>query len=486
MCRNTCHWQFPGHKFPAALAARIYGKTEGNPLFVADLVRFLRDRGVLAQREGQWILAGPLPAIEDELPESVRSMVQKKIGALTDADRLLLSVAAVQGQEFDAAIVAAVAGLDAARAEDRIEALEHTHGVVRLIGDRTFPDATLSLRYAFVHILYQNALSRVAAADAKSGVECGGRRRAAPALRPGARRDCIRVGRAVRRRARFRARHRVFLVAAQRAVTMSAYKEAAVLARRGLDAVALQPASVERAHQELRLQTVLGPALMSTVGLGASEVEATYIQARELCRQIGDTPQLFPVLVGLFHYWLVLGKCQTADELAQQLLAIAEKTGEPALVMLAHGSHGDVSWIMGRFEIARACFEQAKAIYVPEEHHSLAALYYGFDVGVASRHALGVILWLLGYPDQSVQQCNEAIALARKISHPYSLVLAQIFTSMVHQHRRNVQATAQQAQAAITLATELEFESWLPWARVLGGWAQAHQGAARRRHHSVA
>jgi predicted ATPase len=89
---------------------------------------------------------------------------------------------------------------------------------------------------------------------------------------------------------------------------------------------------------------------------------------------------------------------------------------------------------------------------------------------------LGVILWLLGYPDQSVQQCNEAIALARKISHPYSLVLAQIFTSMVHQHARNVQATAQQAQAAITLATELEFESWLPWARVLGGWARAHQG----------
>jgi predicted ATPase len=431
---------------------------------------------VLAQRDAQWVMAGPLPAIQDELPESVRSMVQKKIGALTDADRLLLSVAAVQGQEFDSTIVAVVAGMDAATTEDRLEALEHMHGVVRLIGDRTFPDATLSLRYAFVHILYQNALyaslrptRRVAlsAAVADALLQRFGRELASIASELAV---LCAAARHFERAAEY------FLLAAQRAVSMSAYKEAAVLARRGLEAVTLQPASVERAHQELRLQTVLGPALMSTVGLGASEVEATYIRARELCRQIGDTPQLFPVLVGLFHYWLVLGKCQTADELAQQLLAIAEKTGEPALVMLAHGSHGDVSWIMGRFETARTCFEQAKAIYVPEEHHSLAALYYGFDVGVASRHALGVILWLLGYPDQSVQHCNEAIALARKISHPYSLVLAQIFTSMVHQLGRNVQATAQQAQAAITLATELEFESWLPWARVLGGWAQAHQG----------
>ena len=47
---------------------------------------------------------------------------------------------------------------------------------------------------------------------------------------------------------------------------------------------------------------------------------------------------------------------------------------------------------------------------------------------------------------------------------------------MVHRHGRNVQQADQQAQATITLATELEFGSWLAWASVLAGWAQAHQG----------
>ena len=35
---------FPGHRFPEELAALIHARTEGNPLFMVDLLRYLRDR----------------------------------------------------------------------------------------------------------------------------------------------------------------------------------------------------------------------------------------------------------------------------------------------------------------------------------------------------------------------------------------------------------------------------------------------------------
>jgi tetratricopeptide (TPR) repeat protein len=150
--------QFPDHHFPPELSARIHDRTEGNPLFMADLVRFLRDRGVFAQTEGHWVVVGQFPEVEHDLPESVRSMVEKKLSELSDADRRLMSAAAVQGQEFDSAVVARALEMDPTDAEERLEGLDRTCGLIRLIGDRELPDSTLTLRYRFVHVLYQNAL----------------------------------------------------------------------------------------------------------------------------------------------------------------------------------------------------------------------------------------------------------------------------------------------------------------------------------------
>jgi tetratricopeptide (TPR) repeat protein len=150
--------QFPGHRFPPELAARVHARTEGNPLFMADLVRFLRDRGVLTQRDGHWVMVGELDEVEHELPESVRSMVQKKIAELAGDDRKLMSAAAVLGPRFDSAVVARALAMDAADVEDRLEALDRASGFVRLIAERVLPDSTLTLEYGFVHVLYQNAL----------------------------------------------------------------------------------------------------------------------------------------------------------------------------------------------------------------------------------------------------------------------------------------------------------------------------------------
>ena len=67
---------------------------------------------------------------------------------------------------------------------------------------------------------------------------------------------------------------------------------------KGLELLKTLPDTPERTQQELVLQTTLGLALMATQGLAAPEVEQAYARARELCQQVGETPQLFPVLLG--------------------------------------------------------------------------------------------------------------------------------------------------------------------------------------------
>src|SRR5205823_2140963 len=103
---------FVGHRFPEDLAAVLHERTEGNPLFMVDLLRNLRDRGVIVQDQGRWALAQDLPDLERELPESVRGMIRRKVDQLGPEDRHLLMAASVQGPEFDSAVVAEVLGRD--------------------------------------------------------------------------------------------------------------------------------------------------------------------------------------------------------------------------------------------------------------------------------------------------------------------------------------------------------------------------------------
>jgi predicted ATPase len=90
-----------------------------------------------------------------------------------------------------------------------------------------------------------------------------------------------------------------FLAAARNAVRVCANQEAVVLARRGIELLASLPDTPERARKELALQITLGTALFSTKDWTAPDVEAVYTRAHVLCRELGESPDLFPALWGL-------------------------------------------------------------------------------------------------------------------------------------------------------------------------------------------
>ena len=239
-------------------------------------------------------MVGELPAIEGALPESVRSLIEKKIGDLSEIDRTLMSAAAVQGQEFDAAVVASVLGMDLSRGGGTTR-VARSHARIRAPCRTVGRFPTIRLRCAtrsFTCCIRMRCMRRSGRREGR--LERGRGPGVASILRRAVRRDRFRAGDAVRGGERLRAGRGIlsrWRRSRQRPIPPTPRRSCSP--RRGIAAVELLPEAPERAQRELRLQTTLGPALMSTVGYGAPEVEAAYIRARDLCPQVGEVPQLF-------------------------------------------------------------------------------------------------------------------------------------------------------------------------------------------------
>ena len=138
--------------------------------------------------------------------------------------------------------------------------------------------------------------------------------------------------------------------AGQRAVQRSAHVEAIAHLTKGLEVLTALPDGPERTQQELVLQTTLGPALLARKGSGAPEMERAYARALELCRQVGEAPQLFPVLRGLWRFYNTRGQLQTAREIGEQLLTLAQRFQAPALLLEAHHALGQTLFTAGRID----------------------------------------------------------------------------------------------------------------------------------------
>jgi predicted ATPase len=263
--------------------------------------------------------------------------------------------------------------------------------------------------------------------------------------------------------------------AGERALESSANVEAISHITTGLELLKLLPDTPERTRQELGLYTILGAALMATKGYGAPELEQVYAWARELCQQVGETPQLFHVLAGLRVFYMVRAELQTAHEIGEQLLRLAQRIQDPALLSTAHRAFGTTSYHRGEFLQARAHLEQGIALYDLQQHRPLTVLY-GNDPGVIGRSWAAEVLWFLGYPDQALQRNYEALTLARGHAHAFSLAFALFHVAAIHQLRREARTAQEIVEAVITLATEQGFPYWLPSGTFLRGWILTEQG----------
>ncbi len=480
--------EFPEHKFPAELPELIHARTEGNPLFMADLSRYLRDRGVIAMEEGtqdgrvpRWTLAGALDDIERDLPESVRGMIERKIARISEEDRRLLQAASVQGSQFDSAVIIKATGATGADAEDveeRLEDLERVHGLVKMIGEKEFPDHTLTVRYRFVHLLYQNALyaqlrptrrASLSAAVAQALRGFHGKQTAAISSRLAvlyeAARDWLPAS-------------EFFLAAARNALRRFANQESIALARRGLAMLEKAPDSPERAKIEITLRTTLGLSQMMVKGYAASEVLETHIRALELCRRSGGHAQLFQAQFGLSVVRVVRAEYEQARELAEDCLRLAQTGASPqsdentAMLVQAHWITGLCVQYMGELVAAREHFERTIALY-DQQRHGHQILLYG---GILNRAHLGRLLVYLGYADEGRRLSREAIAIAEKARNPLGLCNTLSITAFVEALHGMTQRVGEMAETILALSAEHGLPHYRATGQLLSGWAMAMQG----------
>jgi len=468
--------RFPAHRLPPELATVLHRTTEGNPLFLVSTIDDLIGQGHLREVDGQWRLAGAAEDIASRAPETLWRLVEKQVERLTAEEQAVLVAASVAGAEFSAAVVVA-AGIDLQQGELRCEALARRGQFLRRVGVAEWPDGSVAGRYTFIHALYQQVLyGRVSTAD-----RAGLHRRMAECLERGHGERAGEIagelavhfehGRDFERAARYRQQ------AGEHALRQHAYREATDHATRGLEAVRALPDSRERTQQELGLQVARGAALTATQGYGAPDVARTYARAWELCTQLGETPQLLPVLRGVGRFYVIRGELSTARDVGMHLQTMAEATRDTALFLAAHNALGVVSLYAGDLEPALQHLERGIELYHADTYDPAHRLTFRLmPPGVTCAISAAWTLWILGYPDRAAARAREALALARSVDHPFSVSYACHLASGLHQWRREHATVQALEDEALARDTEHGFELLLTTGVIQRGWLLAERG----------
>ena len=468
-----------GGPVAAPLAVFVYGRTDGNALFMVNIVEHLVQQWLVERRAGQWALREGAEAQAASVPEGVRALLLRRIEALPPAARQVLEAASVVGKEFAVAAVAAGVQCPVEDIEAQCDALAAQRHFIDDTGWMVWPDATSGGRYRFQHALYQQVLyeqvgtARLVQLHQRIGVrlEAG----------YGARAGEIAAQLSVHFERAGEVQHAVhyWQQTGNNAARRNAYPEAVAALTRGLALLATLPESPERARHELPLQLTLGAVLGATKGLGAPEGHRVYTRAHALSQQVGEPGQCFQALHGLYRYYGTQGERRTAMVLAEQLLDLAHRQPDATLCLAAENAVGTARFFLGELATAQPHLEQSLRLYDVAQHHPFA-FRSGFDPGVISGIIGALTLWGLGYADQAWHRMHAALALAHQVAQVASLTHAEWMAAILAQFCRNMPAVQVHADALRALGAEYGLAHRLEQARLLHGWVLAMQGEAAR------
>jgi class 3 adenylate cyclase/predicted ATPase len=460
-------WIARGKSLPEELTGRLDEWTKGVPLYIEEFTKGLLESGALIERQDRFELASALP--RDLVPETLTGPLTARIDRLSTA-KPVAQWASVLGREFRYDMLAAVSGLSPSDLKEAIDRLIESGIVVESV---TQPGALFQFHHA---LLRDAAYKSLLLADRRAI-----HRRIVEALQS-------QFGAFADSRPEIVAHHAAeaglpelavaeWQRASEKALARAANWEALGHIDEGARQLGQLAEGTKRHERQLALELVRGPALMAVKGYQASEVKETYRRAYAICERLGDPSRLYSVLWGFWANHFVAGELGPARDFGEQVLTVAERTQDPALLVPAYHALGYTLCYTADFERSLALARAGIALFDMEvERRNVQA--FQFSSTVALHHFAAVSLWMLGFPEQASREARKAVDLAETLEHPPSLAYAH---SALTWGAPFLVGDLGAVNAAALQATELsrgeKFSLWPPLVQVFHGWSAVAAGA---------
>ncbi len=450
-------------RLPEPLKEKIIAQTDGVPLFLEEITRFIVER--LRGQRSESVENLLDPSAESEVVVSLADSLAARLDQL-EAGKEIAQIASVIGRSFSSRLLKLVAGREEVAVDEALARMVELDLVHRRA-------ARVDADYGFKHALIQDAAyssmlrrerqsvhKRIALA-LKAGTDIG-REPAADVLalhleRGGMAEEAIEA----------------LQIAARHAAERSANREVVRLLERAFRLVRGLPESTHRDAIELDLTIAIGPALMNLSGSGAPEVRELYERGLELCRRLPRSPRHFTLLWG---WWYVAPDFKTMRERADRLLDLARNLDNEELELQAHHCQWATLFNLGEHTACCAHVDQGLVRYESGDYRSHSVLYGGHDPKVCGLGEKALSLWLQGFPLQALDLCRRSVAHAEQLQHRGSISHAQDIEIMLHRYRGDAAAVGERARAMMDFAEEQGFKALRAKAKVFEGWARAKHG----------
>lgn len=445
-----------------ASAMRLFGETEGNPLFVVEAVRAGLD-AILKQPETDERIVFPYAPAAHDLPAGVRTIISGRLAQLSPSARELAALAAVVGREFSFDILTQASQSDE---ESIVRALDELweRRIVREQGAATYDfthDKLREVAYAEINVpqrqLWHRRIARALETLYADDLDPVSGQIAAHYEHGGVIEHAIPYY------------HRAALVAQR----LFAHEDAILLLRHCLTLLEQRPGGVARDKQELDLLLPLEALYRITQGWIGPELEKVINRTVALCATVGDDTQRAKTYYGLQALLVVQARLDRVQLVAEELHAVYERMRQaapPLLDMILTGARLH----LGRFNEANDAFTRILAT-----HDARLVLNFqesqGWNFAVHTRGWQSHALWCLGYPDRAMRSALDAVQLAESLEQLFNRALATTFVAMLSQMSADAATARKCAEEAVELTTEYRSPYYRAWSVILASYAYARE-----------
>jgi len=452
---------------PQPTVHQIADKTDGLPLFIEDLTRDMLELAELRRADG----AASKPETRSALaiPATLTDSLMARLDRLGSAKRVA-QIGAVIGREFSYELLSKVTDAPEEILKEELHRIAQSGMLLR-------SRATDVLTHVFKHALVRDAAyssllkkeraalhARIAGVLVNDFPETANEQ---PELLAEHLEAAGEIDQAVP----------YLIKAAQLSARRSGFVEAISQLEKGLALLQAQPRSSSRTRQEMQLYVTLGDINAEYRGFSDIECGNAYIKALELCRELGDAPEIFSVLsrVGSFQITRAMfPQCRAAGE--ECLSRAAGQTSKPPFVM-GHRLLGGTSFLTGEFNIARQHLEQALSLYEEDEtpYRGMQILYVQDQKSTVLCY-LALTLTILGYLDSGLRAAEDSLRHSRSLGDPHTINFSLCFLAAVLHIRRDSRQALRVATESLELAQEQGFATWIGISQMIRGASLAQNG----------